>query len=58
MILYEDMKPIEHVLLYTIHVRYHLMGFGVNPPPLELDTLQNFSTCAKAINCFRILFAS
>jgi len=25
--------------------------------PLELDILQNFITCAKEINCFRILFA-
>jgi len=32
-------------------------GVGVNPPPLELDILQNFITCAKEINCFRILFA-
>jgi len=24
---------------------------------LELDILQNFITCAKAINCFGILFA-
>ena len=31
-------------------------GFGVNPP-LELDILQNFITCTKEINCFRILFA-
>jgi len=30
---------------------------GLNPPPLELDILQNFITCAKEINCFRILFA-
>jgi len=26
-------------------------------PPLEHDLLQNFITCAKEINCFRILFA-
>jgi len=25
--------------------------------PLEHDILQNFITCAKEINCFRILFA-
>jgi len=32
-------------------------GGGVKTPPLELDILQNFITCAKEINCFRILFA-
>jgi len=32
-------------------------GFGVKTPLLELDILQNFITCAKEINCFRILFA-
>jgi len=31
-------------------------GVGVKTP-LELDILQNFITCAKEINCFRILFA-
>jgi len=31
-------------------------GFGVKFP-LQLDTLQNFITCAKEINCFRMLFA-
>ena len=25
--------------------------------PFELEILQNFITCAKGINCFRILFA-
>ena len=28
---------------------------GDNPPPLEFDMLQNFITCAKEINCFRVL---
>ena len=32
------------------------VGVGVKTP-LELDILQNFITCAKEINCFRILFA-
>ena len=32
-------------------------GLGLNPPLLELDILQNFITCVKGINCFRILFA-
>jgi len=32
------------------------LGLGLKPP-LELDILQNFITCAKEINCFRILFA-
>jgi len=31
-------------------------GLGLKPL-LELDILQNFITCAKEINCFRILFA-
>jgi len=31
-------------------------GVGVKTP-LELDILQNFITCAKEINCFRIVFA-
>ena len=31
-------------------------GLGLTPP-LDLDILQNFITCAKEINCFRILFA-
>jgi len=31
-------------------------GVGVKPP-LKLDILQNFITCAKEINCFRIIFA-
>jgi len=30
--------------------------FGLNPP-LELDVLQNFITCATEMNCFRILVA-
>jgi len=32
-------------------------GVGVKPPPLELDILRKLITCAKEINCFRILFA-
>jgi len=32
-------------------------GLGLNPPLLELDISQNFITCVKGINCFRILFA-
>ena len=31
-------------------------GLGLTPP-LELDNLQSFITCAKEINCFRTLFA-
>ena len=31
-------------------------GLGLTPP-LELDILQNFVTCAKEINCFHIFFA-
>jgi len=31
-------------------------GLGLKKT-LELDILQNFITCAKEINCFRILFA-
>jgi len=30
-------------------------GLGVNPP-LELDILQTFTTFAKEISCFHILF--
>ena len=32
-------------------------GLGLNPPLLKLDISQNFITCVKGINCFRILFA-
>jgi len=31
-------------------------GLGVNPP-LSLIFYENFITCAKEVNCFRILFA-
>jgi len=30
-------------------------GSWVKPSPFELDILQNFITCVKGINCFRIL---
>jgi len=49
-------------MFWLAAVQYYYQGrmqggcFGVNPPPLELDILQNFITCAKEINCFRILF--
>ena len=36
-------------------VRKGLGGSGLNPP-FELDILQNFITCVKGINCYRILF--
>ena len=44
-------------MFWLAAVQYYYQGrmqggcFGVNPPPLELDILQNFITCAKEINC-------
>jgi len=35
--------------------RAYARGVRLNPL-LELDILQNFITCAKEINCFRIRF--
>jgi len=32
-------------------------GFGVNNIPFTLICYKNFITCAKDINCLRILFA-
>ena len=46
-------------MLQLLHIyvspRAHARG-GLGLTPLELDILQNFITCAKEINCFRILF--
>jgi len=41
--------------LGSCQARAYARGFGVNP--LEFDMLQNFITCSKEINCFRMLFA-
>jgi len=44
------------VLSASTRTRAYARGVGVKTP-LELHILQNFITCAKEINCFRILFA-
>jgi len=48
-----DQEPGGVTISLTKGVR---KGGGLKSP-LELDILQNFITCAKEINCFRILFA-
>ena len=47
--------PSGSVTLVSIEGRTQGGWVGVNPPPLELDILQKLITCAKEINCFRML---
>jgi len=52
------MKKIEKRGTFVASVQGRTQGGGLGlKPPLELDILQNFITCVKEINCFRILFA-